>query len=245
MKEVFVPTKNGKVSSMIAEQLKSAILNGTFMSGDKLPSERELADRFQASRISIREAVGGLVGCGLLEVRHGSGVFVAEIDSKPMSDSLFSILRYQGTTINELTEARIILEPPISKLAAEKITPEKILRLEQNIKETKELVKSNPSLASVKNIEFHAIISEATGNSVVALTMQTLFSVVRQMTLEIGNDITRRKIVTSQAIKSHENIVEAIKERDTERVYQLMLEHISEIQNDFKGLKSKKPSPQS
>jgi GntR family transcriptional repressor for pyruvate dehydrogenase complex len=237
----FIPTKNAKISNVIAEQIKSAILNGTFTPGDKLPSERELAERFQASRISIREAIGSLRGSGLLEVRHGSGVFVAEIDTKPMSDSLFSILRIQGTTINELTEARLILEPLISKLAAEKITPEQITRLEQNIAEAKKYVKSNPALASVKNIEFHAIISEATGNSVVTLTMQTLFSVVREMTLEIGSDITKRRIVSDRAIKSHEDILKAIKEKDGEKVYQLVLKHIGEIQTDFKTLKHNKP----
>ncbi len=237
----FIPTKNPKVSYVIAEQIKSAILNGTFVPGDKLPSERELAERFQASRISIREALGSLRGSGLLEVRHGSGVFVAEIDTKPMSDTLFAILRMQGTTINELTDARLILEPLISKLAVEKITPEQITKLGQNITEAKKYAESNPAVASVKNIEFHAVIAEAIGNSVVMLTMQTLFSVVREMTLEMGNDITTRRIVTGRATKSHEDILEAIKEKDSEKVYRLMFKHIEEIQTDFKTLKRNGP----
>ena len=238
MMKDFISVKSERISNLIIQQIKSAILNGTMKAGDKLPSERALAGRFQASRISVREGLKSLETSGFLKISHGSGIFVAEIGTKPMSDSLFSILRIQGTSINELTEARIILEPTIAKLAAEKITVEEIFRLEENIAEAEKLIKSNVSLASAKNIEFHSIISESTRNSVIALTMQTLFSVIAQMTLDISSNVSRRRAISAEAIQCHKEILEAIKNRDSEKVYQLMVTHISEIQTGFKGLKS-------
>jgi GntR family transcriptional repressor for pyruvate dehydrogenase complex len=89
--------------------------------GDRLPPERELVQGFQASRISVQEALKSLETSGLLTIKPGSGVFVAEVNSKPMSESLSSLLRIQKTSLNELTEARIILEPNIARLASERI----------------------------------------------------------------------------------------------------------------------------
>jgi DNA-binding FadR family transcriptional regulator len=139
----FLPVKSGKVSELIAQQIKSSILNGSMKPGDRLPPERELVDHFQASRISVREALKSLETSGLLMIKPGSGVFVAEVNSKPMSESLSSILRIQKASINDITEARTILEPSIAKLASERITQEDLTKLEQNIHEALKIVKSN------------------------------------------------------------------------------------------------------
>jgi DNA-binding FadR family transcriptional regulator len=111
----FQPVKTGKISERIARQIKDTILNGAMKSGDRLPPERELVQRFQASRISIREALKNLEASGLLTIKPGSGVFVSEVNSKPMSESLASILRIKRVSMNELSEARMILEPNIAK----------------------------------------------------------------------------------------------------------------------------------
>ena len=164
----FRPVKSRKISQRIAQQIKSAILNGMMKPGDRLPPERELVQKFQASRISVREALKGLEASGLLTIKPGSGVFVAEANSKPLSESFPSILRIQKTSINDLTEARIILEPNIASLASERMTNEDLLKLEQNIQETSKAIKSNsPSLTSTQNIEFHSLIAESTHNTVI------------------------------------------------------------------------------
>src|SRR5208337_2985370 len=132
MSIMFQPVRTGKVSDLIIEQIKRVIHAGMLKPGDRLPSERELAEGFQASRISIREALKRLEASGLVTVKVGSGVFVAQMDSKPMSASLFSILRIQNGTVDDLTEARLIFEPSVARLAAEKVTPEDIATLEEN-----------------------------------------------------------------------------------------------------------------
>jgi len=231
--KTFHSVKSGKISELIAHQIKNAILKGTMKPGYKLPPERELVQRFQASRISIREALKSLETSGLLKIKPGSGVFVSEVSSKPISNSLSSFLRMQGISIKELTEARIILEPSIAKLAAEKVASEDLKKLEQNIHEASKIVKSNtPSPA--QNIEFHSLIAAATKNQVITLTMTTLFDVVKEMTLEIKHNVQKRTESSRQAVAYHKKILKALKERNSERVYELMLKHIIQVQGSLK-----------
>jgi GntR family transcriptional repressor for pyruvate dehydrogenase complex len=157
-----------------------------------------------------------------------------------MSESLSSILRIQKTCINELTEARIILEPNIASLASERMTNEDLLKLEQNIQETSKAIKSNsPSLTSAQNIEFHSLIAESTHNTVISLTMKTLLDVVKEMTIEITDNLPKRKEISSHAIDYHKKILKAFQEKDSQKVYELMLKHILQIQEGLKKVKSK------
>jgi GntR family transcriptional repressor for pyruvate dehydrogenase complex len=232
----FQPVKTGKISERIARQIKDTILSGSMKSGDRLPPERELVEHFQASRISIREALKSLETSGLLAIKPGSGAFVAEINSKPMSESLSSILRIQKTSINELTEARIILEPSIARLAAERMTDEDALKLEKNIEETMKMVRSN-SPAPVQNIEFHSLIAESTHNPVITLSMRTMLGVVEEMTLQLTDNLPKRIENSRHAASYHNKILKALREKDSQRVYELMLKHIFEIQEGLKEIK--------
>jgi GntR family transcriptional repressor for pyruvate dehydrogenase complex len=234
----FHSVKSGKISELVAQQIRDAILKGTMKPGYKLPSERELVEHFQASRVSIREALKNIEASGLLKIKPGSGVFVSEVSSKPISDSLASILRMQKISINELTEARIILEPYIAKFAAKKITGEDLEKLEKNIHETSKITKSNTP-SPVQNIEFHSLIAAATKNQVIALTMKTLLDVVKEMTLEITNNLQKRTEISRQAVAYHKKILRALREKNSQRVYELMLKDIIQVQRGLKIVTSK------
>jgi len=234
----FHSVKSGKISELISQQIKDSILKGTMKSGYKLPPERELVKHFQASRVSIREALKSLEASGLLKIKPGSGVFVPEVSSKPISDSLSTILRMQKISINELTEARVILEPYIAKLATEKITAEDLKKLEMNVQEASKVVRSNaPSPA--ENIEFHSLVAAATQNQVIALTMKTLLDVVKEMTLEITNNFRKRVEISKQAVTYHKKILKALREKNSQRVYELMLKDIVQVQGGLKIVTSR------
>lgn len=233
----FRPVKSGKISGRIVQQIKGAILRGAMKPGDRLPPERKLVERFRASRISVREALKNLEVSGLLTIKPGSGVFVAEANSKPLSESLSSILRIQKATLNELTEARVILEPPIAKLAVEKMTAEDLMKLESNIDEASKIVKSHAP-SPTQNIEFHSLIAEATHNTVITLAMKPLLDVVKEMTLELKDGLEKRTKISSHSVDYHKKIIQAFRERDSQKVYDLMLKHILQIQG---GLRKVKP----
>src|SRR5438094_846059 len=109
----FMPTRRDRVSAEILRQLKSAILAGRLKSGDRLPSEKQLAEQFQSSRGSVREAIRTLEQAGLLVVRRGAGggAVVADGDLRHVTDSLFTLIRLGSVSIHDLTEGRVILEP--------------------------------------------------------------------------------------------------------------------------------------
>ncbi len=234
----FQPVRTGKVSDLIIEQIKSAIHAGSLKPGDRLPSERELAEGFQASRISTREALKRLEAAGLVTVKVGSGVFVAQMDSKLMSESLFSILRVQNGTIDDLTEARLTFEPSVARLAADKITKEDIAALEENTRQAEMAIKLGLS-AYEKNIEFHSLVAQATRNLTISLTMKTMLDVMKDMSSDIARDNTPRTVnrFARMAVRVHEEIVAALKERDSQKVYSLMQKDILRIQDGLKKLR--------
>ncbi len=221
---LFRSVKSGNISELIARQIRSAIVNGTMKLGDRLPAERDMAEQFQASRVSVREAIKSLEAAGLLTIKRGSGVFVAEISSKPMTDSLSSILKIQKTSVDELMEARIIIEPSIVRLATERITPEDFQELDRNIEETARIIKSNAPASSI-NIEFHSLLARATHNLVIALTMENMFNVTKEWFSERGGDPNKMMNLSKQSLLYHKKILKALRERDSQRVYELMLKH--------------------
>ena len=89
----FRPVRTGKVSELIAQQVKEAIFTGSIKTGEQLPSERELGERFEASRNSVREALKMLEVSGLLTIKRGSGVFVTDVTSRTVTDSFTLMLK--------------------------------------------------------------------------------------------------------------------------------------------------------
>src|SRR5512140_3460708 len=110
----------GRVSEVIAGRIKKQITDGRLTVGHKLPAEREMARQYKTSRVSVREAYRSLEEMGLLSIRRGAegGAFIVEFDHEPVRRSLSFVLRLGKTTDQELAEARMLLEPPIARLAA-------------------------------------------------------------------------------------------------------------------------------
>src|SRR5919106_1941494 len=123
--------RSGRVSETIAKRIKNQISAGRMQPGEKLPAERDMALRYQTSRVSVREAYRSLEELGLLTIRRGAegGAFIADPDHTPVMRSLSLMLRLGKTTHHEITEARLLIEPPIARLAARRARPEDIERL--------------------------------------------------------------------------------------------------------------------
>ena len=139
--------------------------------------------------------------------------------------------------MNDVTEARIILEPSIARLACERITPEELLKLERNIQETIMVLKSH-SPAPKENIEFHSIIANATHNPVISLTMNPVLDVLKEMNLEMRGNFQKRTGISSHSVTYHRKILKALRESDPQKVYELMLKHIFQIQEGLKKVTS-------
>jgi GntR family transcriptional repressor for pyruvate dehydrogenase complex len=229
---MYVPVKiRTKIPDLIFQQIRESILNGDMKPGDRLPPERELVKQFQASRIAVREALKSLEVSGLISIRPGSGMFVNEASSKAMSDSLSAILRVQKTSILELTNARLVFEPAIATLASEKATAEDIEKLEQNINEAS--LCSEAALLSRYNIEFHSLVARSTHNTIISITMETLFNALKEMTVGRGATIKKRLANSRRAVGYHRKVLLAFQERNHHEAHDLIRRHIIEVQKFF------------
>src|SRR6266571_2736546 len=112
------PIKSTRIYEEIVRQVKQLIAEGRLKSGDRLPPERELAEKFVVSRTSVREALRALESLGLIEIRAGEGTFVRQVSVDALVGPLALMMTSQREAIGELFEARRVLEPAIVALAA-------------------------------------------------------------------------------------------------------------------------------
>ena len=131
----IAPIKSTRIYEEIVRQIKAMIAEGRLKSGDRLPPERDLAEKFVVSRTSVREALRALESLGLVEIRPGEGTFVREVSVEALIEPLALVMASQREAIGELFEARRLLEPAIAALAAGRATPEEIQEMERILDE--------------------------------------------------------------------------------------------------------------
>src|SRR3712207_613740 len=120
----FSRIRPNRASDDVVAQIRSAILGRRFQPGDRLPTERELAQQFGVSRVTVRDPLRRLEASGLSRVKVGGqgGPYVAEPDISLLSESLSTHMQLRGATFEELAEARLALETTAARLAAERAT---------------------------------------------------------------------------------------------------------------------------
>src|SRR2546426_928581 len=151
------PIKSTRIYEEIVRQVKQMIAEGRLKSGDRLPPERDLAEKFVVSRSSVREALRALESLGLVEIRAGEGTFVREVSVESLIEPLALMMVAQREAIAELFEARRLLEPGIAALAASRATLEEVAEMERILEEqAKEIAEGRTGL--VQDAAFHGAI---------------------------------------------------------------------------------------
>jgi GntR family transcriptional repressor for pyruvate dehydrogenase complex len=162
---IFRPVRQLRVFEEIVAQLKQSILNGRFKPGDKLPTERELVEQFQASRVAIREALRTLENSGFIVTRQGAngGAYVTDLTFEFLANAFVDLFLVDKISIPELHRVRLIIEPEIARLAALAITPEFSQRLMKAL--DAEEVPASSLLEDIKvKTAVHYILAEMCGN---------------------------------------------------------------------------------
>ncbi len=211
--------KPPSLSEVVLDELQRLISEGVFKPGDRLPSEKDLAEQLGVGRSSVREAMRVLQLLGVIEVIQGKGSFVRQTNILPLVVN-WARLAQMGP-LAEVMEARLFIEVLIAELAAERATDEDIAKLEGILHHSRESLSNLEESAHV-GVDFHIALAEATHNQVIALMYRTIYDLFVEM--------ARRTRTSEEAAHSrmqdHERIFQAVLNRDPEEAAQAMREHL-------------------
>lgn len=224
------------ISDQITDRILSLIREQQLRPGDKLPPERELAGLMNVSRATLREALRSLAMMNVIELRHGSGTFVTSLEPQLLVENFALVFSLTDSSFLQLVEARKVIEPGATALAAKRITDDQIAVLDDVIERSWICLRKHPANFPQLDIEFHARISEFSGNVLLmrimqAITQMSIASSQRTASTDVG--YSERRI--ERAIRMHQGILDAIKARNPELAQQRMAEHLLSVENTLLG----------
>jgi GntR family transcriptional repressor for pyruvate dehydrogenase complex len=224
VKPEFEIVRRNRVYEEVAKQIERVILK-KLQPGDKLPSERELAELLRVSRGSIRDAIRGLELLGLVEPRQGAGTLVREVSADSLVNPFANALKRRKELVSELLDFRKMLEPPLAARAATHATPEEISEMEEILRRQEEKQKQGDA-AVAEDAEFHYSVALASGNNVVLKVIDILMEQLR--------DTRARSLQVEgrpqKSLSGHRRILAAIKRHDGEAAKAAMRRHLEDVE---------------
>ncbi|MFZ7110979.1 MAG: FadR/GntR family transcriptional regulator [Desulfatiglandales bacterium] len=227
----FSPIKSKRAFEELSNHIKGLIIQGRLKTGDRLPSELELAEQFQVSRQTVREALRILELSGFITVRTGGkgGPTVSNTAFNTMNDLLLDVFQIERISMEEITVARLCIEKAVLAHAVENADEMDIKNLSKNIAQAKERVKGGRASTEL-NIEFHKLLGKASKNRVFQLVMGSIMSVLAHYHEIIPSDPQ----VSAKAVKYHEEVLAAIKAKDVDKALRMLEGHLEEVRERFK-----------
>ena len=203
---IFRPVRQLRVFEEIVAQLKQSILMGRFKPGDKLPTERDLVEQFQVSRVAIREALRTLENSGFIVTRQGAsgGAYVTDLSFEFLANAFVDLFLADKISIPELHRVRLIIEPEIAKLAALAITPEYAQQLKKALEAEETSAASLSEDIKIKTV-VHYILAEMCGNRFLEAIVRSSMKLTHTL-IEMVNPDPR----TMHPAGMHRPIVEAV-----------------------------------
>jgi len=228
----FKPIKPKKIYEQIVEQIKAMITEGNLKPGDRLPPEREMADRFGVSRASVREALSALHLVGLVEIKSGEGTFIKQKNIDSIIEPLALALLMERDTDSEILEVRKGLEVEAAGLAALRRDEEDLAKMREALDEMKRDI-GKSEFGAKADWEFHYAIAQASQNILIIRLMSAVSDTIEN-TMRIG----RQKLYSTQKmpqvlLADHEGIYGAIKNNDSMEARKKMFEHLLKVENNM------------
>ncbi|MGZ6124292.1 MAG: FadR/GntR family transcriptional regulator [Myxococcales bacterium] len=221
----FETVHRGRVYEQVLRQIQEQIASGRLKPGDKLPPERELAERFHVSRSSVRDAIQALQLMGLVRSRQGGGTSVCEISADSLMSPLSQALAERQGLVAELLEARKMIEPALAARAAQNATDEEIDRLDELLRRQADKTRRGEPVIE-EDSDFHYTIALAARNGVVRRMVDMLMDLLRESRAR-GMQVPGRP---ARSLAGHRRVVAAIRRRDPRAAHAAMLRHIREIE---------------
>ncbi len=217
------PIRRNRLYQGIVDQIEGLLERGELRSGDQLPAERVLAEQFQVSRASVREALRALELLGIVETHAGGGTFVREVSPQAVARPLSSLAR-RGHSIDDVVEVRGLIEPAIASLAARHVTPEELAELTEILAAQEKKVAAGESYAE-EDARFHELIGQASRNELLVTMLAVIWDVLRASREEWL--LTNARAHAS--VDAHKRILAALVARDAEAARATAAEHIHAV----------------
>jgi GntR family transcriptional repressor for pyruvate dehydrogenase complex len=224
MKHTFVPVEKQSLSDRLAREIKASIQAGTYKRGDRLPPIMEMARRFSVGHPTIREALKKLEAMGVLEIRHGSGVFVTRSEDVLMVVSPDYAGRVTKKLLLDLIRARIPLEMQSASEAVRNASPEHLREMRRLLMTARENIGDDDKLNRL-NMGFHHEVAQASGNTVLAQLLNVLHELfVEQQRLILSIFGSRER-----DLAEHLSILDAIDQRNEALAVERMRTHLEGV----------------
>ena len=217
------PVRRMNLSAQIEQQLQQQILDGKWKAGDRLPSEHELCQTFQVSRVTIRQALQSMAAKGLIENRGGDGSFVAQ---PAMSDFVAQVMPnvyLSDDPLRTVMEFRLLFEAPVAELAACRATDEQLRQMQMLYGMMTSVGGADLREHSGHDYEMHALIGSMTGNPMVEGVYRIQNAILRGCWQRISTTIG-----ADRGIYYHGKLLEAFQARDAALCRRIMAEHVED-----------------
>ena len=225
--------KRTRLYKDIVVQIRELISDGELKPGDRLPAERELAKRFKVSRASLREAISALELQGLVQSCPGNGTIIIANSLDAVVQTFASNIIKEQSSLREVLEMRILLEPQVASLAASRGTSENIQQMQEILRSQESSIPGEAENVKADS-DFHSFIARATQNSAlirVTVAIGEILAESRQQYLQ-SPERSRRSIA------AHHNILNAIINHDPRAARCSMNDHILDVHHEIGGVTS-------
>ncbi len=223
----YTQIQTARLYEKIVEQIEAQVLKGELHYGDRLPTERELAEKFGVSRTAVREAVKALQEKGLVTSHPGRGTFITNGASRAVRDSLGFMMKIGSTEGSDnLVETRGILEPEIAALAAERATDQDIATLRECVA-TMDAALNDADAFIEADLNFHLALARATQNALIPTLIDPIVGLLREH---------RKRIFLAHGAPRgqyhHKRILQAVIRHDPAAARQAMRAHLEQVRKD-------------
>jgi DNA-binding FadR family transcriptional regulator len=230
----FKPVKQDRIAVAIVNQLKAAILSGRFKPGERMPTERELTEQFQASRVVVREAIRELEIKGFVKILQGpsGGAYVTDLSFDQLNNAFLDLFHSNKLSVAELIQTRILVECEIARLASTHTLPESAAPLQEALDAEGSGGLPHSGLIATR-LMVHHLLAEMSGNRVLQAIASSLFRLTGEVILEVKpvQDVIHRQ-------EEHAEIVRAVLARDPKAAAAAMQRHLESIDRKSTRLNS-------
>jgi DNA-binding FadR family transcriptional regulator len=213
---------SGRLYQRVAEQLAEVIASGEYPVGSRLPAERKLAERFNVSRPTVREAIIALELAGCVEVKGGSGVYVTSGSSSGLASTELDVGAF------EILEARLMFESETAAVAAKTISDDELADLRAALNS---MVAENEQETVSENADeiFHLLIAKATHNEAIVSVCKHLWSLRNNSNVSASILDKVRQAGSRPRIDEHVRILDALEKRDPDAAREAMRDHLNRV----------------